>query len=213
MANRLPDDAVPAPDADLCLAYANTRYWRGTATPTEQLNSPEDLLQWAAATQRLPPPLIDRLSACWRERPDEAAIIFHDAINLREAIFRSLCRHGQGSRTARRGRGHAECGPRRGTATPAPAPRRLGYRHARSIGQRVAGADAMVRRGPSGRVATSARTPMCQSGMRLAVPRQQQKRQPSLVLHERLREPRQGASALSAAEREVRARAETTAAR
>jgi predicted RNA-binding Zn ribbon-like protein len=96
MANRLPDDAIPAPDADLCLAYANTRYWRGTATPTEQLNSPEDLLQWAAATQRLPPPLIDRLSACWRERPDEAAIIFHDATNLREAIFRSLAATARG---------------------------------------------------------------------------------------------------------------------
>ncbi len=96
MANRLPDDAIPAPDADLCLAYANTRYWRGTATPTEQLNSPEDLLQWAAATQRLPPPLIDRLSACWRERPDEAAIMFHDATNLREAIFRSLAATARG---------------------------------------------------------------------------------------------------------------------
>jgi predicted RNA-binding Zn ribbon-like protein len=90
MANRVPDDVIPAPDTDLCLAYANTRYWRGTATPTEQLNSPEDLLQWAAATQPLPPQLIDRLSTRWRERPDEAGIIFRDATNLREAIFRSF---------------------------------------------------------------------------------------------------------------------------
>jgi predicted RNA-binding Zn ribbon-like protein len=88
MANRFPDAAIPAPDDDLCLAYANTRYWRGTAAPTEQLNGPDDLLQWAAATERLPQRLIDRISADWRERPDAAAIGFREATNLRDAIFR-----------------------------------------------------------------------------------------------------------------------------
>jgi predicted RNA-binding Zn ribbon-like protein len=90
MANRLPDEAIPAPDDDLCLAYANTRYWRGAATPTEQLNSPEDLLRWAATTERLPARMVDRFSADWRERPDEAAISLTDATTLREAIFRSF---------------------------------------------------------------------------------------------------------------------------
>src|SRR5262249_22807713 len=42
-----------------------------------------------------------------------------------------------------------------------------------------------------------------QSAMRLAVPGQQQGRQPPLVLDECLRQSRQGAPALSAAEREV----------
>jgi predicted RNA-binding Zn ribbon-like protein len=90
MTTRLPDDAIPAPDDDLCLAYANTRYWRGTATPAEQLNGPDDLLRWAAAAERLPPRMIDLISTCWRERPDEAAIGFREATNLREAIFRGF---------------------------------------------------------------------------------------------------------------------------
>jgi len=31
---------------DLCLAFANTRYWRGQAEPTETLNAAEDLAAW-----------------------------------------------------------------------------------------------------------------------------------------------------------------------
>jgi predicted RNA-binding Zn ribbon-like protein len=83
-----PDEAVPAPDDDLCLAYADTRYWRGTAAPTEELHGPEELLQWAASKERLPRPLIDRFRAWWRERPDEASAGFRDAIALREEMFR-----------------------------------------------------------------------------------------------------------------------------
>ena len=33
---------------DLCLEFANTRYWRGQPTPTETLNAPEDLAGWVA---------------------------------------------------------------------------------------------------------------------------------------------------------------------
>jgi predicted RNA-binding Zn ribbon-like protein len=82
------NEAISRPDDDLCLAYANTRYWRGTATPTEDLSCLDDLLRWAASAERLPPPMIDRFSAHWRQSPDEAAIGFRDAIALREAIFR-----------------------------------------------------------------------------------------------------------------------------
>ena len=34
---------------DLCLEFANTRYWRGQDTPTETLNAPADLAAWAKA--------------------------------------------------------------------------------------------------------------------------------------------------------------------
>jgi predicted RNA-binding Zn ribbon-like protein len=34
---------------DLCLEFVNTRYWRGQTTPTETLNTPEDLAAWMAA--------------------------------------------------------------------------------------------------------------------------------------------------------------------
>ena len=33
---------------DLCLEFANTRYWRGQASPTETLNGPDDLTAWVA---------------------------------------------------------------------------------------------------------------------------------------------------------------------
>ncbi|MBI2765876.1 MAG: ABATE domain-containing protein, partial [Chloroflexi bacterium] len=33
---------------DLCLEFANTRYWRGQPVPTETLNSADDLSAWAA---------------------------------------------------------------------------------------------------------------------------------------------------------------------
>ena len=34
---------------DLCLEFVNTRYWRGQESPTETLNSVEDLGAWTAA--------------------------------------------------------------------------------------------------------------------------------------------------------------------
>jgi hypothetical protein len=37
------------PRLDLCLDFANTRYYRGQAEPTETLNGPEDLAAWIAA--------------------------------------------------------------------------------------------------------------------------------------------------------------------
>jgi predicted RNA-binding Zn ribbon-like protein len=74
MANQL----LPAPDADVCLAYANTRYWRGTATPTEELATLDDLLRWAAKAERLPLALLRRFEC--------ATGVFAAAIDLRETI-------------------------------------------------------------------------------------------------------------------------------
>jgi len=55
---------------DLCLDFANTRYWRGQEVPTETLNAPADLAAWAKASK---PPVT-------RE--------FDQAIALREALYR-----------------------------------------------------------------------------------------------------------------------------
>jgi predicted RNA-binding Zn ribbon-like protein len=71
---------IPAPDADLCLAFANTCYWRGTPTPTDELKDPSDLLRWAAKAERLPPGLTQRLAP--------AASLFDGALALRETIHR-----------------------------------------------------------------------------------------------------------------------------
>jgi predicted RNA-binding Zn ribbon-like protein len=81
------DEVIPAPDDDLCLTFANTRYWRGSASPTEVLHDPDDLLRWAGTAERLPPPMIGRFSVHWRKHPNLAAASFTDAIDLRETIF------------------------------------------------------------------------------------------------------------------------------
>jgi predicted RNA-binding Zn ribbon-like protein len=73
-------EVIPAPDADLCLTFANTRYWRGTATPTEDLNDPDDLLRWAAATERLPLSLVKRFG--------RTSDLIDTAIGFRETIHR-----------------------------------------------------------------------------------------------------------------------------
>jgi predicted RNA-binding Zn ribbon-like protein len=79
-------EPIPAPNDDLCLAFANTRYWRGTTTPTEELNGIDDLLRWAEKAERLPPALVKRFATHWGSEP---ARPFGEAICLRETIF--LC--------------------------------------------------------------------------------------------------------------------------
>jgi predicted RNA-binding Zn ribbon-like protein len=71
---------IPAPDSDLCLAYANTRYWRGSATPTEDLKNPADLLRWTASAGKLPAELVERFR--------QPASMFEAAIALRETMHR-----------------------------------------------------------------------------------------------------------------------------
>jgi predicted RNA-binding Zn ribbon-like protein len=73
-------EVIPAPDDDLCLTFANTLYWRGTARPTEELNRPDDLLSWAAKAEHLPAAMLRRF--------DHPASLFSAAISLRETIHR-----------------------------------------------------------------------------------------------------------------------------
>lgn len=47
-----PDNRLVSPvdeRPDLCLEFANTRYWRGQDPPTETLNAPADLAAWTKA--------------------------------------------------------------------------------------------------------------------------------------------------------------------
>lgn len=57
-------------NADLCLDFANTRYWRGQDTPTETLKEPADLGAWLKTPK--PPPQKE----------------FEQALALRETIHR-----------------------------------------------------------------------------------------------------------------------------
>ena len=69
---------------DLCLDFANTRYWRGQAAPTETLNAPVDLAAWAK-TPKAPSP---------KE--------FEQALVLRETIYRLFDAQAQGKATGPR---------------------------------------------------------------------------------------------------------------
>jgi predicted RNA-binding Zn ribbon-like protein len=79
---------IPAPKDDLCLAFANTRFWRGRDMPTETLGGIEDLLGWLAGTAKLPASVGTAAGKHFRRRAQEAAALFATAIDLREAIYR-----------------------------------------------------------------------------------------------------------------------------
>ena len=79
---------IPAPKDDLCLALANTRFWRGRDTPSESLGGIEDLLAWLAGTAKFPVESIEAAGNRLRRHPHDAAALFADAVALREAIYR-----------------------------------------------------------------------------------------------------------------------------
>jgi predicted RNA-binding Zn ribbon-like protein len=74
--------------ADLCLDYANTRYWRGSEPATEELHGLNDVLAWHGSKQIVPADAVAALAAWWRERPRPAESAFTEALALREALYR-----------------------------------------------------------------------------------------------------------------------------
>lgn len=81
-----PGIVVPAPRDDLCLDFANTRYWRGSDPATETLNVPVDLIDWAASAGA-DPVLAAALRRRWDEDPEGAARAFERTVREREAIY------------------------------------------------------------------------------------------------------------------------------
>jgi predicted RNA-binding Zn ribbon-like protein len=96
MASRVPDATVlvPAPAEELCLSFANTRYWRGSEPDaTEQLSSPKALGEWLAANAPMP------AARRGRKGPADGAdldALFDDALRLRESIYRIFLSIGEG---------------------------------------------------------------------------------------------------------------------
>jgi predicted RNA-binding Zn ribbon-like protein len=70
---------IPAPADDLCLTFANTRYWRGKSAPTETLADRDDLLRWVGQEIGLD-------ETVSRGLMPEAPSAFQEAIGLREMI-------------------------------------------------------------------------------------------------------------------------------
>jgi len=81
-----PGIAVPAPRDDLCLDFANTRYWRGSDPATETLSTPAALLDWMESTGNADPTRLAALRERWRGDPEAAARAFVTAIRLRESV-------------------------------------------------------------------------------------------------------------------------------
>jgi len=79
---------LAAPAEELCLDFANTRCWRGTARPTEALAGIGDLLGWCAAHAGLPEAPRAGLAGWAAADAAGAAALFADGVALREAIYR-----------------------------------------------------------------------------------------------------------------------------
>jgi predicted RNA-binding Zn ribbon-like protein len=80
--------------ADLCLDFANSRYWRGTEQPTETLNGFADLFAWLASANAFDAKTLERLKAASTLSERD----FGDVIELREALYRiftAIARNGE----------------------------------------------------------------------------------------------------------------------
>jgi predicted RNA-binding Zn ribbon-like protein len=77
----------PAPADDLCLAFANTRYWRGSPQPAEDLRDLGNVLRWAETNAGLPGCTHPWFSQAWPAGGAEENA-FIEALSLRETMFR-----------------------------------------------------------------------------------------------------------------------------
>src|SRR5262249_21867854 len=78
---------VPAPRDDLCVAFANTRAWRGSARATETLNDLSDLLAWCQAAKSIDGPTPGKIAAWASRHGSEAVRLVDEAIAVREMIY------------------------------------------------------------------------------------------------------------------------------
>jgi predicted RNA-binding Zn ribbon-like protein len=80
--------ALAAPAEDLCLAFANTRYWRGKDEPTETLSSYGDLLTWLEKNSGSAPALLSRAKRWATDHDAAAGHAATEAVAVRETIYR-----------------------------------------------------------------------------------------------------------------------------
>jgi len=82
-------DLVVAPRRDLGVEFANTVAWRGSK-PIESLQRFDDLIDWLAANQALPPKAAAELRRWAEAHAAGAAAVFREARELRETLYRLL---------------------------------------------------------------------------------------------------------------------------
>jgi len=94
-----PDVALPAKArADLCLDYANTRSWRGRAAAHDELGDFARLIDWCVSSGAIDAASGHTLAAWGLEHRARATIVFREALELRETIYRLFDRDAEGRR-------------------------------------------------------------------------------------------------------------------
>jgi predicted RNA-binding Zn ribbon-like protein len=103
------------PSDDLCLSYANTRYWRGTPEPTETLHAIGDVTEWVAQAVPAAAPLAARCAAQWQADPEAGGAALAEALALREVLHAALgaVAAGQPAELAALNRALGQAAPRR----------------------------------------------------------------------------------------------------
>jgi predicted RNA-binding Zn ribbon-like protein len=89
-----------APADDTCLDYANTRMWRGTPAPVEQLAALPDVLDWSVTAAGLSADALPALRVWAASHPGQAAALFVAAIELRELVYRVFSAVAAGAKVA-----------------------------------------------------------------------------------------------------------------
>lgn len=79
---------ISMPRQDLCLAYANTRFWRGREMQTETLHTLDDLFGWLQTWAGINPRALRKLAARSCAESTDAARLLGSATTLREAQYR-----------------------------------------------------------------------------------------------------------------------------
>jgi predicted RNA-binding Zn ribbon-like protein len=81
---------VPAPGEELAVAFANTRYWRGSTPGVEELNGLGDVLAWCVEAKSIDAHAQMTLETWANRHGAEASRVFEETIAAREAIYALL---------------------------------------------------------------------------------------------------------------------------
>lgn len=90
MNNSPPSLIIGLDTDDLCLAFVNSRYWRGSPRPTEEFTAIGDVQGWV--TTHLPDsaPALARSVVHWQAAEANRATAFAAALGVREILYRAL---------------------------------------------------------------------------------------------------------------------------
>jgi predicted RNA-binding Zn ribbon-like protein len=93
---------IPPAGEDLCLDFANTLSWRGSANPTERLSRFANLLDWLRSVAAMPTEMLREAERWAAASSDDAAALFAQAIALRETIYRMFAALADGNAAVER---------------------------------------------------------------------------------------------------------------